>query len=364
MLAINTINYYTFIKDKLLEIEDEIRFIQENGLMEERQNIVVNVLNSKVSTSGNNISYIINKPSSSLGLIESYKKKFATFKKEFNVLAFFGKLATIRSEIRLMFKEYNREDKNVISMLDNLNELAILYQNVIQSDDKKDVVIFFDATEKYVSEYWSVISSINEFISILTNEVVENIQSNTRELEIQLLDVKYTVGEFAEILQHLDVAYSTFARLIPNAKITQLQIVKIESGSLLSKILGDDNVIEVLGYVLKKIADCIFYKFTTEGKIALNSQIMQQVSNDAEILEKLRNAGVNVDEGQQNLSDTFNVATRELYNIASKTPRIKIDNEELKVHDTQKYLEYSTKYLIENNDIQEDNEKKDKAELQ
>lgn len=351
MLTINSIDYYNLIKEKLLDLELEIKFIQENDPIGEKQDIIINILKSSTSRNGDKISFTINRPSNQVGLLAQYNDKFSLFKKQFNVLSFFGKLATARNEIIQIFKKYDHEENNVILLLDNLTELAGLYQNIIQSnDDKKDVVIFFDAAEKYVLQYWSVVNGISEYIKTITNEPEHMEQINGKILELQLLDVKYDVGEFAEILQHLDVTYSTIAGLIPNISISSLQIIKIESGSLLSKILGDDNIIEAIAYMFKKIIDWVYHTYTKEGKIDLNSKFMQEISTDADILEKLENMGIDTKKSKENLSATLNVVTKELYDIAIKAPRIKIDDEEIKLMDAKKYLEYSTKYLNESTD--------------
>lgn len=348
MLTINLIDYYTLIKEKLLGLEDEIRFIQDNDPIDEKQDIVINILKSSSSRNGDNISYTINRPTSCVGLLTQYNDKFAAFKKEFNVLSFFGKLATARNEIIQIFQKYDHEDKNVILLLDNLNDLAGFYQNIIQSnDDKKDIVVFFDAAEKYISEYWSVVNGINECVKTITNKTSKLEQSNAKTLQLQLLDVEYDLGEFAEILQHLDVTYSTLARLTTSVSISRLQIIKIESGSLLSKIFGDENIIETIAYMFKKIVDWVYHTYTKEGKIELNSKLMKEISNDADIIEKLEIMGIKTKKSKENLSDTLNVVTKELYDIAIKAPRVKIDDAELKVSDTKRYLECSTKYLNE-----------------
>lgn len=346
MLAIHSIDYYNSIKEKLLNLESEIRFIQENDPIEEKQEIIINILKSSTSRNGDYITFSVNRPTNKTGLLTQYNDKFTEFKKQFNVLSFFGKLTTIKNEIIQIFNIYNHEEQNVISLLDNLNELAEYYQNIIQSnDDKKDIVIFWDAAEKYLAEYWSVVNGINEYIKALTNETKDIEQENEKILELQLLDVKYNVCEFAEILQHLDISYSTLAGLFPNITISQLQVVKIESGSLLSKILGDNNIIEVIAYALKKIVDTVYYKYTKEGKIDLTSKMMKEISNNADILEKLENIGIDTTKSKENISETLNVVTKELYNIAIKAPRIKINGQEMTVAESKTYLEYSVKYL-------------------
>lgn len=366
MLTINSIDYYTIIKEKLLKLESEIKFIQENDPIEEKQDIIINILKSNTSRSGDNVTFSIKRPANQTGLLTQYNEKFSNFKREFKVLDFFGKLATIKNEIIQIFNNYEHEDKNVASLLNNLNELALLYQTIIQgNDDKKDIVVFFDAAEKYVSEYWSVVNGIDEYIKTIIYEPEDLEQSKAKILQLQLLDAKYDVGEFAEILQRLEVSYSAIARIKTNVSISRLQIIKIESGSLLSKIFGDDNIIETIAYLLKKIVDWVYRSYTKEGRIELNSKLMQEISTDTEIINKLETMGINTQDAKENISATLNVVTKELYNIAIKSPRIKIDDEEMKVADTGKYLEYTTKYLEccteslneDNNDkLKEDND--------
>lgn len=207
------------------------------------------------------------------------------------------------------------------------------------------------AAEKYASQFWSVVNGIDEYVKTIVDDPDKLEKSNAKTLQLQLLDAKYDVGEFAEILKHLDITYCTLARLTTNVSISTLQIIKIESGSLLSKIFGDENIIETIAYMFKKIVDWVYHTYTKEGKIELNSKLMKEISNDADIIEKLEVMGINTKKAKENLSDTLNVVTKELYSIVIKAPRIKIDDEEIKVLDTKKYLECSTKYLNEcNND--------------
>ena len=53
----------------------------------------------------------------------------------------------------------------------------------------------------------------------LKNGEIEEKVKNSRKLEIQLLDVNYTVGEFGTILEYLDKAYSSLTGIIPSENI-------------------------------------------------------------------------------------------------------------------------------------------------
>lgn len=132
--------------------------------------------------------------------------------------------------------------------------------------------------------------------------------------------------------------------------VESLKIVKIESGSLLSKIFGDDKILEVIGIIFRRLADYVHYTFTKKGKLELNSEIMNAISTDADIIQKLEDSGIDVKNAKGNIKDALNSATNELYNIVSKAPKMKINDEEMDIVDSTTYLEYRTKFLSTSND--------------
>jgi len=272
--------------------------------------------------------------------------KYKEFKKGFDFMGFFGLTAIIKTNLEKIFQEYNFTEKNSLLLIDELYKLSTLYQNIVQnSETKKDIVLFFDFAHKCTAEYRFSLESIESFINSLSNnyEIIE--QDGVKLLELQLLDIEYNVGEFADILKNLDNAYSNISRLSSNIKITNLKVVKVESGSLLSKILGDQNIIEVMSIVLKRVIDFVHYTWTKEGKLELNSKIMQDISNDADIIKKLEEMGINTNEAKQNISETLNAATKDLFNIVSNAPKVKLDNKIFSIAEPTRFIEYKTKYL-------------------
>lgn len=341
MLAINAINYYTNIRENLLTIEKEINFLSERNPILIKANIVNFSLKEMVSERNS--------------ACKEYINGFKSFKRDFEYLSLIEKTFELKKNITSLFEDFGYEDANTQKILVCLDKFLLLHQDAMRLDSHNNIISLFDAMEQLVLHYRSFLNYINGFIDILTDDISVEVPEETRELEIQLLDVQFTVGEFAEILQHLDAAYSSLASLIPDVTINQLQIFKIESGSLLSKVLGDDNIIEVLGDILKKITVMIYHRFTKEGKLELNNKMMHEVSNSADLIQKLDDMGIDTSEAKDNIKNVVNVVTNELSKIALKTPRIKIDNEIYFVGDTQKYLECSIQ-LLESKE-KEDSEK-------
>lgn len=352
MLSSYAIEYYSKIRDELLGIEEKIEFIKVNNPIEEKQNILVEFLGSSPASNGSNMNYSIRKKNANDSeiLIHKYMTKFREFKNLFDFVEFQRLVTTLELRIKEIYIKYNYEDESISTLTNHLNELSLLYRDVIMSgDSKQKIVVFFDKIQEYVAEYELSLSNINGYINSMSSNAELIDAEGIRIMELQLLDTEYSVGEFGEVLKNLDDVYSNIQRLIPNVKLSALKIVKIESGSLLSRILGDENVLEVIAIALRRIADYVHYTFTNQGKLELNAKIMQDISTDADIIKKLEDLGIDTKEAKQNISETLSAATKDLYNIVSTASKLKLDDEELIIAEPAKFIEYKIKYLEDKN---------------
>lgn len=352
MLSSYVIEYYSKIRDELLVIEGKINFIKENNPIEEKQNILVEFLGSAPVSSGSNMNYSIRKKNANDSeiLIHKYMTKFKEFKNSFDFVEFQKLVTTLELRIKDIYIKYNYEDQSITTLTNHLNELSLLYRDVIMSNDSKQkIVVFFDKIQEYVAEYELSLSNINGHINAMFSNSELVATEGIKIMQLQLLDIEYSVGEFGEILKNLDDVYSNIQRIIPEVKLSSLKIVKIESGSLLSLILGDENVLEVIAIALRRIVDYVHYTFTKQGKLELNAKIIQDISTDADIIKKLEDLGIDTSDSKQNISDTLSAATKDLYNIVSTAPKLKLDDEELIIAEPAKLIEYKTKYLEDKN---------------
>ena len=115
------------------------------------------------------------------------------------------------------------------------------------------------------------------------------------------MNVEYNLAEFTEILNSINNAYSSISILSKEVKITNLKIASLESGSLHSIFIGDKTLINIFKILLIKIADVIYKKITLEGKIKLNSEIMNTILNDAEIISSIEELGIDTKESKENI---------------------------------------------------------------
>lgn len=346
MISLNSINYYSKINNELEKLDNSINFIIENSLTNEKQSIVKNIVKSNLATNGAEFHYIVRRVNSEKEmLISSFNNKFKIFKSNFNILNFFGALNEIKNNIGNICNEFNYTDDNISTLLNHLYELANSYQKVIQNEEKDDIVDFFYDGEKVCAEFYSIRRGLKSYIDSLGNEKYDPKYDNVKCLELQLLDSQFNLGEFGNILVLLNDSYNALKTLSESEEYKNLEIIKIESGSLLSKIFGDENVIELLSLIIHKVAKEMYQKFTQNGQIQKQKEIMDMISSSADVIEKIENLGVNTGKSKSDLKDCLNITTNNIYKILSKSGKIKINDELICIGDNQKLVEYKTLYL-------------------
>ena len=139
--------------------------------------------------------------------------------------------------------------------------------------------------------------------------------------------------------------YEIIKPLIKSSDIESLKIIKVESGSLLTMLLGDKNIIDLLTTIIRTIATEMYQKFTVNGKLEKQKNIMDIISSSVDIIEKLDKIGINTGKSKSTLKDSLNITTNNIYKIISKNGKIKLNDEILRVGENQKVLEYKTLYL-------------------
>ena len=358
MLAINMVDYYNRITKELEGLYDFIEFMNDNDLALESQNILRGILNSQISSNSNCFNYTVKRGNSSAPetLRSNYIEHFSQFKRNFNMVKFIEALTVVKMNINDIFGEFNYCDESVSGLLLDLVQLTTMHQKIISSEESKDeIILFFDKLQECVIEYNTVVKGLRSCIgSIFGTYNIDNI-SGENVMELQLLDVEYSVREFGALLLSIDKAYNSIASILSKElSVETLKIVKIESGSLFSKTSGDERILQVIAIILKRVSDYIHNNFTRSGRLEVNSLIMKEISNDAEILKKLKEAGMDTKESKVNIENAFNAATNELFKIASSTPRLKINGNEINIADKQVYLEYKTQLLDKPETIDEE----------
>lgn len=347
MLAFQTVEYYNKTLDLLRKLESTFSFIEESIPYNQKKYILEKILNSRKANDGNDYIYRVEIKKCDEGeLLDYYQNCFTNFNNDFKFFEFYKLVTEVELEYNKICHEYNYTDMSVSNFISKLNNLSKLHETLVRGGNKNtDKVNFFEEAEKVTREYSFIMKSINCYISSITNDEIVEHEKGEINLNIQLLNINYNVKDFYEILGNIDDAYSTMGMIISGG-ISSLKIKKIESGSLLADIIGNEIIIGATIYLLKKIIDIIYNKYSDSGKVDLIGKEIKTIADSAETFKKLEELGIKVTKDSKKLiNECLVAAVNKLHKVVIKAPKIKINGELYSVSDAQKYLEYSQKLL-------------------
>jgi len=328
MLAYQAIEYYKYLLEKLESMTDLLNPIEVfsdkyMGLKDSLSSRVFTL--GKVSFSGNDTIYTIG--AEKYDMVSDYNTNFQQMVGSFNLISFLPLWHDIQKDVSSYQISNNIEDtfyNNYVKSIDSiLDGLQAFYQSNSKPNRHKLSENILNSTQqrRYIfSHYYDALNMVS-CKTLQEHEIVDN----NVFLSIQLLQINLTLEDFAAILSGIDTVYQQISRLINVS--TKLEIIKIESGSLLSKILGDENVISAIGSLLNKFVDLIFKKFTHEGQIARQVDAMAAIRECAELNDLLSSNGIDTSETNTALIEANGIIAKNLLLFAKKGgPKIKIND--------------------------------------
>lgn len=347
MLAFQTVEYYNKSLDLLKKLDNIFSFLKENIPQEQKKYILGCILEARKNDDSSDYIYRVSKQKCENGeFLKHYQDCFSKFNNDFCFFEFYKLVSELELEYHKICEEYHYTDTSINDFISNLNNLSKLHETLIRGSNKNvDKVNFFEEAEKIVREYYFIIKSISCYISSITNNEIVEYENGITSLNIQLLNINFDVREFYEILGNIDEAYSTLGMIITENK-SPLKINKIESGSLLADIFGNEIIIGISIYLLKRIIDIVYNKYSDSGKVDLIGKEIKTIAESAETLQKLDELGIKVNKtNKKMIGECLTAAINKLHKVVVKSPKIKINGEMYSVADAQKYLEYSQKLL-------------------
>lgn len=346
MLSINAIEYYKNEYNSLKKLDGYFDFFRNNNLKLEKLDLVSKILSSTAVNQGSDVHFCLPRNGTDEVIRNNYEKKYKSFVKQFEFNEFAKTIREVEIDYHNNSYEYNYYDENIRKFVNELNDILSFHEKLVRSMySNPEKVNFFDRLEGLILNYEFVVGGIEGFINSLTNSTNEIATQGVEEFTIQLLDVQYNLSDFANILNDLSNAYSTLQGIKKDYDFKKLEIVKIESGSLFAKIIGDPIVVAVLIYTIEKIIDIVYRKYSTEGKVDLNAKELQNISSSLETLDILKKNKINVKKQEKELNQCLNVAIHDLHKIVVKSPKIKINGKKYTIGEAQELLNYTQKYL-------------------
>ena len=341
MLAYQVIEYYSFVSKKANEfmttMKSPIDFIKTYTVLSE--NITKTISESTLTQSGNTLHYI---SSNITNLKSTFEENLAQLKSSFAFLEPAIKLTQIKNDITQYENEAGITQNSIISKyLSSCDSFLKLYQTYIQNSTAQNALEFINKLSELNYSYDYIQEIYSNTISILGDKEISTCDPQNI-MSLQFLDVQFSFNDFTDKLVTLNKVYTSLGHMLYlEAEFQKLEIVKIESGSLLSAILGDKNILSAIGLFLTKAIETGFNKFSREGQLLRHSEFVSAISSDTEICKKFEEMGCNMEDAKANLAEAFTQASKGILSLSQSSPRIKVDEKEFNYKDVsrQKYIE-------------------------
>jgi hypothetical protein len=291
-------------------------------------------------------------------VIESIKN----FSMNFNILDNHENLVRVRDEIKAIFDKYPivlEDEKNkIINLFIEYDKVTKTIYQYVRTRNNSIIVELFIKINFIVNEYNKFVNSyqsIKCFMEKTENKITET--ENEKIIKLHFYDEHLNPEYFSMSIEAIKESYEIIC-MIRNVSPTEvpLKVVKIESGSWFTKFLGLDPVIEYLSFLIKKITELLFNKFTFEGNVLRHKQILDLLSKDAEVRLKYKELGYDIDFDEEEIVKYHYMAVKSIGKLVGKTTKMKINEKEiyLEGHLKQKYLSESSVLLIDEGKTDED----------
>lgn len=349
MLSYQIYNYYSFINNKLEELESvfKILFDWREIYNNNCRQILRKVLTTRTITSSDGTHYII--PNG--GIAKIFDETMQELQKNFNAITVTIKYGEIKKEIETYKIRNNLSTDYIEEFFGYTDYMLEVYQEWIKNLNSKDQAIRLgEEITKYEKIFLTCKNVYNNFLKLYTDNKDEVESKKT--IEIQLLDVEFDLEQFNSVLESINKVYYELGNIMfPNIggiHYEKLKIIKIESGSIWTKLFGNENILSAIAKFLNKTIDLAFNKFTIEGQLTRQQGINNTIKDSLEMAKTLKEMGYDVDESKEDIQKAFLCSTQNLLNIASKSSKIKVND---KIHELNadlkvKYLEENRKLLL------------------
>ena len=353
MLAYQIFNYYEYIDQELKKMEEILEpiFIWSNKYEQFITVSLTKILKSETVSQGG-IHYIVKEGK----IKEDYNVMIKNLKSSFLPYKIFKPFGEFKQKV-ITYKDKNRIKNDYIEVLISEMEDVFDSYDKFQEDDKEQERLL-NLANKLISlkaSFFNAKLMYNDFKNLHTD--IEKLDSENQEsLEIQLLDAEYSVNEFSNNLKNMDDIYNEIGNLIFSNSVSieyeKLSIIKIESGSMLSRVFGNKNIIEIFCILLKKAVNWIQTKYELGEEIQTHRKLAVALKEDVELMGLLEKNGCNVEKSKQLIEKSFNKIAKEISEIVEKSANIKVNDEEFKIKESMynKYLkEASIKQISSEN---------------
>lgn len=272
--------------------------------------------------------------SNSVGLSELYREGFVEIR-ECLIKIDFMEYGEILSNYKTLKDESTEKEVDYI-----LNKFKKAYQTIHEYKKSTN-------DEERVDGFNNCISVIREIIQTYENFKFEvtrvNELNNTlsrgysdKGLEIQLLDSRLSKETYNEVV---DPVYRIYQKLceISNTK-EEINIVRIESGSLFVKFIGNEEILNLIAKIAGSFHELCMRNYTREGKKKNIAESTELFKSQFDIIKEMKEMGLDVGEHEELAKETLGLILKETNILISSSPDIRVNDKVLSKSDEIKKL--------------------------
>lgn len=289
-----------------------------------------------------------------------------------------NKKSTFNSELKTFIGKIKIVDLTILlaNFRTNYKKIELDYQ-LVRNDEWKEIEQFLESFECFLKRveschrgnlhknYFMLINEANKFFIVkeMMNNVINSLINNLSSIQIhtenydpekliilKLYGKNYNLHDFALELNEVNEIYSSLVHALKLEEPNELEIVKVESGSLSLAAIGGKVAAVLFVFVIDRIAQKYFgnYFKSTNDKIIEDQTIML---NYLELIDKYKSlTGKDYEVSEETITKLTSVI-RMTERLIKKNPVVMINNKKFgKFSDTfQTHIQYEKQLLIENN---------------
>lgn len=229
----------------------------------------------------------------------------------------------MQTDAREFFREIEILDKKLLDLFEDENGFSDFHE-IIDSIDQ-----LADCFNKFVKGWPPVVGSellitarrvdlnLQNFENFLKFLVAKDHNDTPGEGESEFLLILQTTNDLDDFIARLIAISEIYAELAQILKVSlqPMRVAKIESGSLLTILIGDTKVVGLFVDILKGAVDFLYRKYTFEGKVGSISSQVDAFDKILEFNKKLEEAGVNVEESKEQIAKGVHSISQNLTNL-------------------------------------------------
>jgi len=288
---------------------------------------------------------------STITMINDLKAKMSESKNQnlrFSPKNIFMQLNDLRNEIR-DFNDETGEDY-LGFLLFQIDDFTNAYEEYVKNYNYSSTTKLLINGKTFSEVLKSSIRTMNHIDELMTVEEKKMDINN----DIIILEFK-SYQRYTDFKDKLNSIYNIYDELCLLLNISTseypLEIVKIESGSLFSKIFGQSQVIKMMTNIIEKSISFIYRNSTVEGKINNIPKKVEAIEAVIGLENLLHQNNIDTSEIKENIAKASVQLSNDLNKLLSHEPVIKVNDKiySFGVELENQLLENKTKYLSEGN---------------